>query len=153
MSSPKDLPPDSGISTWIMEYLPPFLTEWHPEAQVGEGIARKAILARYAAFLKQDPAQRLMKDVKGLTVALSDPARNLMVKYCSALGYAIHNDGKDTIATGPGIVLRFISQTDALRGIQEIQFKIGSHSLKQPELRFGAKSVLTLDATAARWTF
>jgi Family of unknown function (DUF5829) len=153
MSSPKDSVPDSGISTWIMEYLPTFLLQWHPEVQTGEGITRKEILARYAAFLKQDRSQHLMKDVTGLTVAVSDLVRDQMVQYCSAFGYAIRKDGNDTIAAGSGIVLRFTPQSNRLLGIQEIQFNIGSSSLEQRTFKFGEKSVLTLDSQSARWTF
>lgn len=154
MSSPKDLPTASGTLTWMMEYVPSFVLEWHPEVQDGQqGTARKAILAHYASFLKEDPAKRLMRDVIGLTVAVDDAVKARFVEYCSAFGYAIRNEGVVVIAKGPDITFQFVPQTEALRGIQQIEFRISGLPSKQ-EYHFGSKSNLKFQsADRATWSF
>ena len=125
MISPKDSPEDPGMSTWAMEYVPEFLQRWHPEIQDGQqGISRKAILAHYSNFLKQDPAKRLLKDVIGLTIAMDEAMKTTFVRYCLAAGYLVQVTNEAVIAEGPQVNFRFIPQTESIRGIQRIDFSV-----------------------------
>jgi hypothetical protein len=155
MSSPKDFPSESGMTTWIMEYLPTFLSEWHPEDQSGpEQIARNAILSRYATFLKEDPSTRLLKDVAGLTIAIDESTKTRLLEYCSAFGYAISKEGDASIAKGPDVTIRFIAQKGPVRGIQQIEFTVRNSPSKRLEYRFGPKSVLKFESSQhATWSF
>lgn len=151
MISPKDSP-DPGISIWAMEYVPEFLQRWHPDVQDGQqGISRKAILARYSNFLKQDPAKRLLKDVIGLTIAMDDAMKTTFVGYCLAAGYSVQVTGEAVIAEGPQVKFRFIPQTESIRGIQRIDFSV-NRTPDQRQYPFG-KSLLTFEpGNRANWS-
>lgn len=152
--APNDFPSESAISTWLMEYHPRFLSEWHPEAgSSNQGIRRKQILKRYASALKNVPARPYLQDVVGLTIAVDKLTRAKMAKMCELLGYRFRMDGEATVLKGRNFVLRLISETASVRGIQQATFRV-RRMPEREELHFGSRSILKFnDNGTATWSF
>jgi hypothetical protein len=150
-----DLPVESGISTWIMEYHPRFLSEWHPEAEGSNaGIRRKQILQRYAATLNGLPAQPYLQDVVQITLATGKEVTSRLVEECKQFGYRSRTDGDTAVLEGPEITLRLAPETRSLRGIHQIELRVRGVPLRQTKFHFGPRSVLEFhgDGTAT-WSF
>jgi len=131
-----------GIASWLMEYHPDFLAKWHPDAGglPGGGITREAVLRRYKTVLPQTPANPMLEDVAGLTVAVSPKERQPIEHWIRDIGSQFP--------------VQFVELRSGEPGIREARFKLRRTSAKIPEVRFGGKSVLRfqLDGTAL-WTF
>jgi hypothetical protein len=153
MLAPKQSSLVSGNSLFIMEYLPTFLREWHPQADKSEGISRQQILKRYAAVLKENPSKPYFQDVIALTVALDKIEAKQVSETCKLFDYQLRRENDATILEGKDFTLRVIPETALVRGIQQITMRI-NRAPKQIEFRFGAKSVLKfLDNQTATWSF
>jgi len=150
-----NLPPDSGMRFWAMEYHPRFLAEWNPQGNIkNEGVSRKQILQRYAAVLKDEPAKSYFEDVVALTLAVTEPTQKRLAELGKRLGYGGRAEGTTMILEGPDVVLRLIPQTDKQRGIQEITMRVRRQPEKQSEFRFGGRSVLKFHRNGlATWSF
>jgi len=150
-----NLPSDSGVRLWAMEYHPRFLAEWNPQGNIkNEGVSRKQILQRYAAVLKDKPAKPHFEDVVALTLAVTEPTQKRLAELGKLLDYGWRAEGTTMILEGPGIVLRLIPQTDKQRGIREITMRVARQPEKQSEFRFGARSVLKFHRDGlATWSF
>ena len=150
-----DLPAESGMSTWIMEYHPRFLAEWHPEAQDRNvGISRMQILQRYAATLKGLPAQPYLQDVVQITLATGNEVTIRLIEECKRFGYHARTEGETAILEGPEITLRLVPEALSVRGIQQIILRVSGVPQRQTEFRFGPKSVLEFhDNGTATWSF
>jgi hypothetical protein len=154
MSTPKDFSFASGISVWVMGYVPEFLKEWHSETNDGQsGITRKAILARYASFLKQDPGTKMMQDATTITLHASQDARDSLTAYCQAFGYQADQSNSYMNLKGPGFTLKLAPESADKRGIQSVEFKLKKRADKSKELKFGKRSVLKLSKDKATWIF
>lgn len=154
MAVPRNLPSNSGLRFWIMEYHPRFLAEWNPRSTDNEGITRKEILARYADVLKDSPSKPYLKDVVAMTIAVDAPTQKSFVDLCKQLGLSAHFNGTTTTLKGDGFELRIIPQTATVRGIPEITLRVAGKPDKQTEFRFGEKSILRFQGDGlAKWTF
>ncbi len=154
MLTPKDFPFQSGISTWIMEYHPRFLAEWHPEAGGGEGVTRRQILSRYAATLQSSAKPPLLQDVVGLTIAVDESTSSRLAGLCQAFGYSSRKEGSTMELGGPDVVLRLIPATASVRGIQQVDFRVSRMPEKQSEFKLGPKAVLKFQGgDRAVWSF
>lgn len=155
MAGFSNLPPDSGVRLWAMEYHPRFLAEWNPQGNIkNEGVSRKQVLRRYTAVLKDKPAKPYFEDVFALTVAVTEPTQKRFAELGKLLGYGWRAEGTTMILEGPDIVLRLIPRTEKQRGIQEITMRVGHRPEKQAEFRFGARSVLKFHRDGrATWSF
>jgi hypothetical protein len=142
----------SGVHTWLMEYDPGFLTHWHAELGGSQSISRSDVLKRYVAVLPFRPARPLLGDVRKLTIAVSPDAARSLAEMCERLGYRSSKEGEATILQGPGVILRFVRETAAKRGLQEVVFGL-TRPAEKSTLRFGDRSILKLDGTEAIWTF
>ena len=151
----KDFPIDSDLGVWFMEYHPRFLDEWNPQAGVrNQGVNRKQILQRYAAVLKDIPAEPRFEDVVALTVAVNEAHRKKLTELFKLLGYSERTVGDAKVLKGPGIELRLLQQTEVARGIQEITMRVRRKPKERSEFRFGAKSVLRFRGDGlATWSF
>jgi len=130
-----------GLVAWLMEYHPDFLAKWHPNAGGPPGgITREAVLRRYRAVLRQTPADPMLDDVAGLTVAASPEKRQPIEQWMKDIS--------------SGFPVQFVEPGAGERGIQEARFRLRRAPTKIVEARFGGKSVLRLrpDGTAL-WTF
>ena len=145
-------PLESGMSSWIMEYHPRFLAEWHPKGNES-GISRRQILQRYAVILRAQPAPTYFQDVTEITLAAEKEVTTCLVEHCKLFGYRFHNDGETAILEGLDIGLRLVPETSARRGVQQITFRVSSVP-HQTVFHFGPKSVLRFhDNGTATWVF
>ena len=151
----KDFPIDSDLGVWFMEYHPRFLEEWNPQPGVrNQGVSRKQILQRYAAVLKDVPAEPYFQDVVVLTVAVDEAHRKKLAGLFKLLGYSERTVGDAKVLKGPDIELRLLQQTEVARGIQEITMRVRRKPQGQAEFRFGTKSVLRFRGNGlATWSF
>ena len=152
--SPTDIAPETGLSTWIMEYDPSFLAEWHPEVDGNRGITRKEVLQRYAAVLRERPPQPVLKDIVGLVVALDQTNAARLIRWCDLLGYHARTEGESVLLSGPGIELRILPANGSARGIQQIMMRVKDASVQPATVQFGPQSTLTFhEHGTATWTF
>ncbi len=154
MAVPTNIPRGAGFSLWIMEYHPNFLAEWNsrPENK-NPGIARREILQRYAAVLKDTPRKPYLKDVVAMTLALNGTTTKSLIELARSLGYRERTGKADITLTGPDIEMRIVPETPTMRGIQQITMTVTGKAAKQNEFRFG-KSVLRFVGNGlATWTF
>jgi len=148
-------PLESGMSTWIMEYHPRFLAEWHPEAKGSEtGISRRQILQRYALILRAQSVPTYLQDVTEITLAAEKEVTTRLAEQCKLFGYHSHTDGDTAILDGLDIVLRLVPETSSRHGIQQITLRVSSVPQEQRVFQFGPKSVLRFhDNGTATWVF
>ena len=151
MATPRSLPYESELSSWVMEYHPEFLANWNPRpSEANRGISRKDILKRYSEVLK--PVNELyLEDVTGLTVAADELTRDNLMRFCLQLGYQIERDEGERVALhGPDLVLLLIPATANLHGIREIKMRTRPH--RNEEHRLG-RSILRFIGSSAIWSF
>jgi Family of unknown function (DUF5829) len=156
MATPKSFPygDSSGFSFWLMEYHTNFLAEWKPQPQgSNKGVSRRDILERYAHTLGGQPAQPLLQDVVGLTVALDEARIKRWSELCRAFGFRLGNEKGATVLEGPDLTLRLLPARSDWRGVREILMRLRRPPANPGEHKLGT-SVLTLrgDATAT-WSF
>ena len=142
-ASPKNFPPRSGVTVWLMEYHPRFLDEWNPrpEDKTG-GVSRQRILRRYAAVLKDVPARPLLEDVVSLTVAADGPTRKGLTGLSRQFGYREYKYGDATVLKGLGDELRLIAGAGETRGVRAFTMRVTGKPKGPSEFRFGPRSVL-----------
>lgn len=156
MATPKSFPykDPSGFSFWLMEYHPRFLAEWKPQpGSSNKGVSRREILERYAATLAGQPAQPLLQDVIGLTVALDEARIKRWAELCQAFGYRLGQEKDTTVLEGPDLTLWLVPASSERRGVREIRMRLSRRPANPGEHKFGT-SVLTLRGDAsATWSF
>jgi hypothetical protein len=153
MATSKNIPYESGMSTWIMEYHPEFLAKWNPRSRTrNRGVSRREILKRYAEVLKPVKDAGL-KDVVGLTVATDERTRENFIQLCRQFGYRTKKEKDEAVALhGPDFVLRLVPEAAGVRGVREIRLNLRRPSSRAKEWHFG-RSMLKFKGRAAVWTF
>lgn len=141
------------IRSFIMEYDPEFLRDWHPDASPSDGtIRRENILRRYVAVLPQTPKAPLLDDVIAITIAADPPIADLLARQLRLFGYTASAD--NVVLTGPDITLHIVAATPSTRGIQRVTFRTSGAPTAPREFRFGPQSALTFSSEhTAEWTF
>ena len=153
MATLRNLPYESEMSSWVMEYHPEFLAAWNPQPrEPNQGISRRQILRRYAEVLEPVNEPRL-GDVIGLTVAADAPAADSLIHFCLRLGYSTEQERNGNVTLqGPDFVLRLIRATEHVRGIREIKMRTRALAPREEEHPLG-QSVLKCVARSAIWSF
>ena len=128
---------EKGMALWLMEYHPDFLARWHPGVIPAEGITREAVLSRYKAVLPQKPANPLLEDVEGLTVALAPEERRPVERWIRDIGSVFP--------------VQFIEPDAGEHGIREVRFKLRRAPAKISEVHFGKKSCSACEPMAQRF--
>ncbi len=148
-------PTDPILVSWVMEYSPKFLKEWHPELRPAlSGISRRSVLERYQAkaALTSPVKDPLLKDVTGVRLALPPERAQAFGRELAALGF--RGEPKDTGVswTGPGVRIDVVPATpNGAHGIVRLEMSL----TRQPaeprsiELGTGARLDLHTDGTAA----
>jgi hypothetical protein len=133
--------PPSNTSRWVMEYQKDFLKTVEPGK---DGITRAQLAARF------QQKTRLVKDIVGATVALSEREMERFVKELEVYGWTVRTDGAKRTATGPGATLTLIPSTPTVKGLREVRFQLVKKDVPPQTLHFGPTSVLTVapDGTA-----
>jgi hypothetical protein len=151
---PKGISLESGISTWVMEYHPRFLPEWHAEAGGGVGITRSEILHRYKAVLGGGPVHPYLTDVVAITMAADAQVTRQMIELSKVFGYGLQIDGDNAVLHGPDFELRLVPATESARGIREVSLRVSQTPANNRELHFGSSSVLRFHSGGrATWSF
>jgi len=153
MVTPRSLPYEGEMSSWVMEYQPEFLSTWNPQPRgTTPGISRREILRRYTDVLEPVDEPRL-QDVIGLTVAADPSGTNNLSQFCLQLGYQVEREVNGGIALhGPDFILRLIPATESVRGVREIKMRTRGLSEGEEEHRLG-RSVLKCAGPSAIWSF
>jgi hypothetical protein len=151
---PKGFSLESAVSTWVMEYDPRFLLQWHGDEGGGSGITRKEILERYKAVLKRGSAQTCLSDVIGITLGVDKQVSGQMTELCKAFGYDLRAKGDMTILLGPEFELRLVPDTDSARGVRQALLRVNRTPIGHTQVQCGSKSLLKIrpDGTAT-WAF
>jgi hypothetical protein len=146
-------PTDPVLVSWVMEYSPSFLKDWHPELRPGlSGITRKAVLERYhaKAALAAPPRDPLFKDVTGLRLALEPARAEAFAKELAALGYA-RDAGSAGTWQGPDVRVEIVPASAEARGLIAIEMSLTRKPEASKTLELSGRTRLEVraDGTAA----
>jgi hypothetical protein len=133
--------PPSNTSRWVMEYQKDFLRTVEPGK---DGVTRAKLAARF------QQKNRLVKDIVGATVALSEREMERFVKELLVYGWTVRSEGAKRTATGGGTTLTLIPSTPSVKGLTEVRFQLVRTGVPAQTLHFGPTSVLSVgsDGTA-----
>jgi hypothetical protein len=153
MATPKSLPYEGGMSSWVMEYHPEFLANWHPKPnETNRSIRRRDILKRYSEVLEPINGPCL-EDVTGLTLAVDGPTTGSLRHFCLQLGYRIERreDGF-TELHGSDFFLLLIPGTENVRGIREVTMRTRNLPRGERWRQLG-NCMLSFNAQSVIWSF
>jgi hypothetical protein len=136
-------------STWVMSVYPDFLKQVHPDLKPEEdGTTREKHVGR--RFLPG----RLLQDVTGFTLTVSQAERDQLFEQFRAYGYAIRSDSERQVAIGPQIqFVLLLAQPKAPRTLA-IEVSLTHEKGGERTYRFGEASELRFQGDrTATWTF
>ena len=152
MATATNLPYESELSCWVIEYHPDFLVNWNPQPKgTKRGISRKEILQRYCQVLKP-VNEPMLEDVIGLTVAADAHDTSSLMDLCHKLGYRTDKNGNEVVLRGSDFVLLLIPATESVRGVREVKMRTRNPAKGEKERRLG-RSLLKFDDSSAIWSF
>jgi Family of unknown function (DUF5829) len=133
--------PPSNTTRWVMEYQKDFLRTVEPGK---DGISRAQLAARF------QQKNRLVKEVVGATLALSEREMERFVKELEVYGWTVRSEGARRTATGGGTTLTLIPSTPSVKGLTAVRFQLVRKGVPPQTVHFGPTSVLsvTSDGTA-----
>jgi hypothetical protein len=139
---------DWSFSIWVMEYHKGYLKTRYPNAFSVGDITRKQFNSR--RFDKE----RYLRNVIGISLALSDAQADRFAEQLKCFGYEIEELGQKTTFHGPGIDITVIRGTAPILGITELILSLMRNKTGQEVYRFGPKSRLTFNGDmTATWIF
>ena len=144
-------PDDPILVSWVMEYSPKFLKQWHPELRPGlSGILRKTVLERYQAkaALTVPPKDPLFRNVTAVRLALDPAHTEAFAKELAALGF---RRGEGASWIGPDIRFDLVGASEKAHGIVAIEMVLTRKPEEAKTLTFGegARLEIRTDGTAA----
>lgn len=145
--------PPSPLNLFVMEYEPRFLARWHATlAPASGGIARAAVLERYAAALERSDwrGQASLADVTEVRLALDDAQRERLLAVCTASGHEVEVVGDGWLVHVPQSRLA-IRRSAEPGGVTGFLMSLRS-SLEREPLQFG-KAMLTFHGSTAELQF
>lgn len=144
----EDGPEDPAFSVWIMQYHEDYLRLWNPGLPPEEdGITRE-----HHRAIEFEPS-RYLRDVVGLTLALTPRQSERLLGTLSALGYETAVAAGVSTARGPGIEFRIVDARPGVRGVTEIRMSLQRPKTGETTFQFG-HSILTFDSDSfATWRF
>ena len=134
--------PPSNTSRWVMEYQKDFL---RTVEKGKDGITRAQMAARF------QEKNRLLKDIIGATVALSDREMERFLKELQVYGWSVRTEGTTHVAKGPGMTLTLLPSTPGQKGLTEVRFQLVKKGVSAQTVHLGPTSVLSVspDGTAS----
>jgi hypothetical protein len=147
-------PDDPVLVSWVMEYSPKFLKQWHPELRPElSGISRRAVLERYQAkaALTSPVKDPLLKDVTGLRLALAPEPMRAFGRELAALGFRGEPKDGGVSWSGPDVRIDVApAAASGPRGIVLLEMSLTRkpEEKKSIELGRGARLDLRTDGTA-----
>ena len=153
-------PTDPILVSWVMEYSPSFLKQWHPELRPGlSGISRRVVLERYQAkaALTVPPRDPLFRNVTGIRLALDPGRAESFGRELAALGFrkdatgsaAGRAGGGNLSWLGPDVRIDIVPAGE-MRGIVAIQMALTRKPEEEKVLELpGARLEVRTDGTAS----
>jgi len=146
-------PTDPILVSWVMEYSPKFLKEWHPDLRPGlSGISRKAVLERYQAkaALTAPVKDPLFKDVTSVRLALPPAQGEAFGRELSVLGYRRDSTEGGASFEGPGVRIELVPAAGGT-GIVALEMALTRkpEEARTIELARGARLQIRTDGTAS----
>ena len=147
-------PTDPILVSWVMEYSPKFLKEWHPELRSGlSGISRKAVLERYQAkaALTAPVKDPLFRDVTAIRLALPVEKAQAFGRELAALGFRSETKDSGVSWAGPAVRIDVEPAAGGALGIVALEMSL-TRKPSEPkivELARGARLEIRADGTAA----
>jgi Family of unknown function (DUF5829) len=129
--------PPSNTSRWVMEYQKDFLRTMEPGK---DGITRSQLAARF------QQKNRLVKDVIGATLALSERETERFVNELQVYGWTVRTTGAKRTATASGTTLTLIPSAATVKGLTEVRFQLVRKGVPAQTLHLGPRSVLSVAA-------
>lgn len=147
-------PTDPILVSWVMEYSPKFLAEWHPELRPGlSGISRRAVLERYQAkaALTVPVKDPLLKDVTAVRLALSPAQGQAFGRELSVLGFRGEAKGPGLAWSGPGVRIDVVPAAERELGIVALEMSLTRKPAEPKSIEFarGARLQIRTDGTAS----
>jgi Family of unknown function (DUF5829) len=124
----------------------PGLVKTVPKGYYPDGITREKRLEKN--FLPD----RLLREVTGFHVTVSDEERKQLTKDFRAYSYTIYADGEDLIASGPQIMFTLLPEKPNAPRILTIDLAMKG-AAGEKTYKFGGASELRIQGSAARWVF
>jgi hypothetical protein len=147
-------PKDPILVSWVMEYSPAFLKEWHPELRPGlSGVSRRAVLERYhaKAALAAPPKDPLLKNVTAIRLELSPEKVEAFGRELAALGYRRAAKARGASWSGPDVRIDLVPAAGEARGIVSIEMVLTRKPAEGKILTLspGARLEVRTDGTAS----
>ena len=147
-------PSDPILVSWVMEYSPRFLKDWHPELRPElSGISRKSVLERYQAkaALTAPVKDPLFKDVTAVRLALPAAQGAAFGRELSALGFRREPREAGISWAGPAVRIDVVPAAEGALGIVALDMSL-TRKPEEPrtlELGRGARLQIRTDGTAS----
>jgi len=144
---------EPSLGVWTLEYVPTFLTEWHPSPKVKSSVRRVDALKRYAEVVKQKPENKVMANVSAIWLTVPGDLEQAK-KECAALGLEVSSVAHSPVLCGKGRELSIFIRPagkGAPPGINAVVFTLGRKTEKSIH-QFG-KSTLKVVGDFATWVF
>lgn len=146
-------PKDPALVTFVIEYDPAFLAQWNREILRGlTGISRRAVLERYRAKAARAVPARdpLLRDVTGVTLALSPELARRLGAELGALGYRRDEKGPRTDWIGPDARISVVPSTGKSGGLAAIEMSLVRRPAKRRTISLGPRARVEIrqDGTA-----
>ena len=140
---------DDLLSTSVMAWHPEYLRKMYPELHHAEAeVSRSGFLDRVYK------SGRHLRDVMGVTIALSPPETGRFLQYLGALGWKIEQLGEKHMAGNPDLKFTVVPETLEKKGIIELDLTLSETSKGDRKFCFGENSVLELGKDKrGKWVF
>ncbi len=158
----KKVPWFSYVSLYGGREMPPLLT-WVTEQDasfrdaLGYRRSRQATLPEVEAAAAQDQAEsdvRLLRDITGVTLVLTQAELDRLAAELSAYGYTKRQAADLTVFSGPEFELRVAVSDNPQYRIRSLSCALTGELNVPAQIEFGGKATLTLAKNAAAtWTF
>lgn len=136
------------VRSWVMEIHPDYMTTRFPDLDnTQNGIARHHYLHRIYR------PNRLLQDIRHLTVAVPAQEKDALLRELQAFGYTLTTEGLATHATGPGITLTLMPATETQQGIICIGLALTRPHQGPSRYQLGQSTLQFHNDGTATWTF
>jgi len=140
--------PDSVFGPWVMEIDPDYHRLWYSEeSPQTDGVSR------WHQNAKRYDADRLLKDLVGVTAALTRDEADCLVRDLRVCGYGFSQSEGALVGSGPGCSIRIIEPGQAVHGVTQADFELNRAMDAGEARRIGDTTLLFLGGLSAAWTF
>lgn len=136
------------VRSWVMEIHPNYLRTRFPDIDPAQdGIGRRHYLHRIYR------PERLLQDIRHVTLALPPDERIRLEHELEILGYTVTQIEDRTEAEGPGLSFTLLPATPEARGLRRLDLTLTRPYRGLRTYRFGTSTLQFHDNLTATWTF